>query len=335
MSRQFRYRVTAMVLGGLIFGAPLLTNGTASAEQVAEGGRQVVFEGGSVFDLSCRSEPDVESLVVPADSRVRVVNRTGFSAKLLLSGDSKGLLADDAATEVVFRRGTTEVLLAPNCPFGEDATPALVTASAAAAAAASAAADETPDPTPAPSGGNGGTSASAASPSAGSPSRSVSGSASAVASRPTRSSALHSTVGTRRPGALRTSASAVAQAATTAAQAMPQGNGASRIKMRTLPRTADSTVPAFAGMPPGDKKAILSGVPRLDVAPMTQDAAPAAPASDPAQIAVAEPVARMDSMAGSTPLGLLGLIAAVCVMGVGVAAIRAIVSQRANRAKAA
>jgi hypothetical protein len=88
MSRQFRNRVTAIVLGGLIFGAPLLTNGTASAEQAAiEGGRQVVFAGGGMMGLSCRSRPDVESMVVPADSTVRVVNRTGYSAGLSLSGD--------------------------------------------------------------------------------------------------------------------------------------------------------------------------------------------------------------------------------------------------------
>ena len=33
MSRRIRYRVTAMVLGGLLLGVPLLTNGTASAGQ--------------------------------------------------------------------------------------------------------------------------------------------------------------------------------------------------------------------------------------------------------------------------------------------------------------
>src|ERR1700712_5129192 len=56
MSRQFRYRVTAVVLGGLLGGAPLLTNGTASAGQVEGGGRQVVFAGG-MLGLTCRSTP--------------------------------------------------------------------------------------------------------------------------------------------------------------------------------------------------------------------------------------------------------------------------------------
>lgn len=316
MSRQFRYRVTALVLGGLLFGAPLLTNGTASAEQVDENGRQVVFEGGSVFDLSCQSRPDIERLEVPADSRVRVVNRTGYRAVLLLSGDSKGELADDAATEVVFRRGTTEVLLEPNCPVGSDATPAMVTASPSAAAT-------TPDPIPSPT-ASVGTSTSASPSATSSPSATKT---SAAVTHPT------GTGGTRTPGAQRTSASAVTQAATAAAQGMPQGGGASRVKVRATSRTADSTVPAFAGMPPGDTKAILSGVPPVDLA--TQQAEPAAPASSPTEIAAAEPVATMEPISDRAPLGLLGLIAVVCVTGVSAAAIRAIVSQRANRAKMA
>ena len=39
MSRQVRYRVAALALGGLLLGAPLLTNGTASAEQATATGR--------------------------------------------------------------------------------------------------------------------------------------------------------------------------------------------------------------------------------------------------------------------------------------------------------
>ncbi|GIE96475.1 hypothetical protein [Paractinoplanes rishiriensis] len=329
MSRQFRYRVTAMVLGGLIFGAPLLTNGTASAEQtepVAEGGRQVVFEGGGgMFGLSCRSRPDVESMVVPAESTVRVVNRTGYSAKLMLSGDTKGVLPDDAVTEVVFRRGTTSVLLEPNCALGDDAMPVMVTASPSAGVL--------PDPAPA-------TAATAERPSsapsaADSPSGPASGAVlpdSAPASRPHRVLST-GTTGTRGPVVLRTSA--VAQAATTAAQAMPQGSGTSRVKTRTQPRTTGGTLPAFAGMPPGEQKKLLPGVPPLDATPATQEAAPGAVSPEPSEIAAAEPVAAMRPMPDSTPIGLLALIAAVCVMGVGAAAIRAIVSERANRAKMA
>ena len=328
MTRQLRNRVTAIVLGGLIFGAPLLTNGTANAEQAAvEGGRQVVFAGGGMMGLSCRSRPDVESMVVPADSTVRVVNRTGYSARLSLSGDMKGVLPDDAATEVVFRRGTTEVLLEPNCPIGEDASPALVTAAPSASAAM-------PDPIPAPTDDKP-TTMAAEPADTDSPSGPASGSAlpdTVAAARPTQGRTT-GTAGTRGPAALRTST--VAQAATTAAQSMPQGGTTSRVRARTLPGRPSGTMPAFAGMPPGDRKSILPGVPRLDLAPATPEAAPAAVAPPPAEVAAAEPVAAMDPMPESGPIGLLALTAAVCVMGVGAAAIRAIVSQRANRARVA
>jgi len=244
MSRQFRYRVTAIVLGGLIFGAPLLTNGTASAEQVGEGGRQVVFEGGGVLGLSCRSRPDVESMVVPADSTVRVVNRTGYSAKLQLGGDTKGVLPDDAATEVVFRRGTTPVVLKPNCALGDDTLPVLVTAAPSAPVSM-------PDPIPAPS-GDGGTPMAATSGSDG-PSGPAAGTTlpdtMAAATRPTGVSPAAAQTGTRGLGGLRTSA--VTQATTTAAQGMPQGGGATRpkIKSKDLTGTPGRCCPAYPSDP--------------------------------------------------------------------------------------
>jgi hypothetical protein len=329
MSRQFRYRVTAIVLGGLIFGAPLLTNGTASAEQVDEGGRQVVFEGGGVLGLSCRSRPDVESMVVPAESTVRVVNRTGYSAKLQLDGDTKGVLPDDASTEVVFRRGTTPVLLKPNCALGDNSVPVLVTTAPSAPASM-------PDPIPVPSGDAG----TPMAPTSGSdaPAGPASGmtlpDTMAAATRPTGITPAAGQSATRGLGALR--GSAATRAAATAVQGMPQGGGATRAKIKNnATGTPGSTVPAFAGMPPGDGRALLPRVRGLGLEPATQQAAPAAPAAPPTEIAAAEPVAAMESVPESGPIGMLALIAAVCVMGVGAAAIRAIVSQRANRAKVA
>ncbi|MFC7276743.1 hypothetical protein ACFQS1_22355 [Paractinoplanes rhizophilus] len=335
MSRQFRYRVTAFVLGGLIFGAPLLTNGTASAEQTGpapEGGRQVTFEGGGMLDLACRSHPDIERMTVPADSTVRVINRTGYSARLQLSGDTKGTLPDDAATEVVFRRGTTSVLLRPNCPLGEDAVPVLVTAAPSASA-------QMPDPMPAPSDGGASASVTAATTSSGSPSGPASGSTlpDSAAASPSRLTPATGHSSVRAPATARTSA--VAQAAAAAAQAMPQGGSSGRTKIKTSTGTAGSTAPAFAGMPPGDRKALLPGVPHLDLSPDTRQAAHAAPPAPPTEAAAtqpaAEPVAAMEPVGETGPIGLLALTAAVCVMGVGAAAIRALVSQRANRAKVA
>ncbi|XVU25463.1 hypothetical protein ACQPZJ_51255 [Actinoplanes sp. CA-054009] len=324
MSRQFRQRVTAIALGGLIFGAPMLVNGTASAERIPEGARQVTFAGGGMLGISCQSKPEVESMTVPAQSTIRVVNRTGYAAKLMLGGDTKGTLPDDSATDVIFRRGTTAVTLKPNCPLGDDAVPMMVTAQPSAPATL-------PDPQPAPS--SAGPEPVSLSP-AGSdePSASTLSGSVTPGERPSRVKSAASGPDVRRPATLRTSA--VAQAATAAVQTMPHGGAAAaskaKAKVRVPLSTPGSTTPAFAGMPPGDERAVLTGVPQIDLEPI--DAGPAAPGVTTTEAAAAEPVAAMRPMRDGGPIGLLALIAAVCVVGVGVATIRAIVSQRANRA---
>jgi hypothetical protein len=321
MSRQVRHRVTALVLGGLLLGAPLLTNGTASADQVDGGGRQVVFAGGGVLGLSCRSQPSVESMTVAADSTVLVVNRTGHSAQLELGGTTKGTVPDDGSTEVMFRRGTTAVLLSPGCTLGDEATPLLVTATPA---------DPTtmPDPIAAPPDSDASvTPADSDSP----PAAAGAGAALPDSVAPATHQQRPPTATASRPGAVRTAGS---RPAATAAEAMPQGGSAPRIKTRIL-RGTDTAPRAFSGMPPGDDKAILPGVPTVGLSSGAQAEPPAA-AAPSAEIAAAEPVASMRPMSsGSGRVGLLALIAAVCVLGVGIGAIRAIVSQRASRTKIA
>ncbi|MBM2616914.1 hypothetical protein JIG36_15250 [Actinoplanes sp. LDG1-06] len=327
MSRQVRNRVTAIVLGGLIFGAPMLANGVASAQPVPEGTRQVTFTGGGMFGISCGSEPSVESMTVPAQSTVRVVNQTGYAAKLLLGGDEKGSLDDNASADVIFRRGTTAVMVKPSCAIGDDASPMMVTTSPSATAPA--------QPEPAPTAPADDVSPMSLAPAgSGDSSGTPSGSNAAPAERPSRARPADTAPDVRKQPSLRSSGVA-AQAARTAAQAMPHGGAAPQAKTKTASRTAGSAAPAFAGMPPGDEKTLLPGVPRLDLEPVTIGAEPAAPAPPPTQIAAAEPVATLEPMPEGSPLGLLALTAAVCVVGVTVAAIRAIVSQRANRAQIA
>jgi hypothetical protein len=318
MSRQVRYRVSALVLGGLLLGAPLLINGTASAEQVTDAGRQVVFDGGGMLGISCRSQPEVGSLTVPADSTVRVVNRTGHSARLRLGGTTKGTVPDNGASEVVFRRGTTAVQLSPSCALGDESTPLLVTAVPTDPATM-------PDPMPVPSDTDD-TTAPAAEPEQ--PSSSSAGSALPDAVPPVRP---QRPVTGSAPGAVRTTASrpSVAIAAASASETMPQGGSAGRIKTRNLPGTG-TRAHAFAGMPPGDDKALLPGVPAIGLSEVAEPA-PASVAAPRSQVAAAEPVAAMESIPESRPVGLLALTAIVCVLGVAAAAIRAIVSQRASR----
>jgi hypothetical protein len=328
MSRQFRYRMAALGLSGLIFGAPLLTNGTASAEQVEANDRQVSFGGAGVLGLSCGSKPSVESMTVPASSVVRVVNQTGHDAQLKLAGAPKGTIPADGAAEVVFRRGTTAVLLTPACSLGEAATPVLVTASPSASA-------EDPGPTPVPASGGASAVMSKPATGSGSPSRTSAGSALpdtiAPASRPARTSSGDARRGVRRHAGTRPAT----QAETTAA----------RIKSKPLRGTAGIGAPAFAGMPPGDRKTIVqppaapqgrsvasASATETETGTGTGSAAvPVMETTEPGGFQAVEPVAAVGRIEDGHPLGLLGLTALVCILGVATAAIRAIVSQRASR----
>jgi hypothetical protein len=321
MSRQFRYRMAALGLSGLIFGAPLLTNGTASAEQVEANDRQVSFGGAGVLGLSCGSKPSVESMTVPASSVVRVVNQTGHDAQLKLAGAPKGTIPADGAAEVVFRRGTTAVLLTPDCSLGEAALPVMVTAAPSASS-------EQPGPAPAPASGSASAVMSKPAAGSGSPSRTSAGSALpdtiAPASRPVRTSSGDSRRGIRRPAETRT------------ATTLP--TVAARIKGKSLRGTAGIGAPAFAGMPPGDRKTIVPQAPPQvrTVVPSatetgTEGAVPVVDTTEPSGFRAAEPVAAVGRIEDGHPLGLLGLTALVCVLGVATAAIRAIVSQRASR----
>lgn len=321
MSRQVRYRVTALALGGLLLGVPLLTDGTASADQVPGGGRQVVFSGDHSIGLSCTSEPSIESMTVPADSRIRMVNHTGHIATLRLGGTEKGMLTEGGSAEVVFRRGTTAVLLSPSCPLGDDSTPLMVTAM-----------PSTPAGLPDAPSGPGDQAGVPASPSdSATPSASAGGavpdpaSPAAQPQRPAPGGAPARTSGARPSSAV---------AAATAVEAMPQGGSAPRFKTKLPQGTDSAAAPAFSGMPPGTNKTLLPGVPSIEL-PATTDRAAGDGAEPTAEPAAAEPVAAMAPLPDSGRIGLLAAIAIVLVLGVAVGAIRAFVSQRAFRSKAA
>jgi hypothetical protein len=322
MSRQVRYRVVALALGGFLLGAPLLINGTASAGQLegvdlaGDSGRKVTFGGGGVLGLKCHSRPDVESMTVPAGSTVRLVNDTGRSAKLSLGGTSRGSIPPNGATDVVFRRGTTEVQLSPGCAFGARTVPLLVTVA------------ETEPPTDP---------GSAAPPD----------DSSAVAADPDDSDSPATTFGPAHPDALapgvrhptatrhhhaqsaRTHADGPGVVAGPRPGPPSPGHPARQITTRP-PRGTGPAAPAVAGRPPGDRRALVSSVPPVPSSSVG-DAAPVVPAAPTTQAAAAEPVASMSPVAPSRPSGLLTMTAIVCVIGVAVGAIRAFVSQRASR----
>lgn len=331
MSRRTRNRVTATVLGGLLLGAALLTTGTASAAQADRHGRQVVFAGGGVLGFSCRSTPSIESLTVPTEGVVRLVNRTGRGARLLLDGESRGSIPDDGATEVAFRSGTTAVTLDPDCPLSDQAEPVLVTATPRMTVR--------PDPIPAPVDPGEFPDTAPTGPdvpdATDDPGPALPG-PDAVTTRPQRPPATVAP----RPAPVRPSVSravAVAtRAATRAAQVRPRRGPVPRVKVKNPVRgTARAATPAFSGRPPGDDRAVLPGVPTLDLPPMTVEPAPVPSSTAPTGVVAAQPVGALRPMPDSQPLGLLTLIAGVSVLGVSIALIRAFVSQRASRSTVA
>jgi hypothetical protein len=117
---------------------------------------------------------------------------------------------------------------------------------------------------------------------------------------------------------------------------MPQGGAAPRVKTKMpVTGTAGAAVPAFSGMPPGDDKTILPGVPTLDLPAPPTAAAPEPPAGASSGVVAAEPVAAMRPLPESQPVGLLAVVATVCALGVAIGVIRAFVSQRASRTSVA
>ncbi|WP_229076676.1 hypothetical protein [Actinoplanes sp. DH11] len=339
MARQVRYRVAAVVLSGLIFGAPLLANGTASAEQLDPGDRRVSFTGTGVLGLTCESRPTVESMTVPADSVIQVRNRTGHDAQLKLGGAPKGVIPENGSADLVFRRGTTSVVLTPDCDNGQGVVPMIVTASPSAAAGR-------PDPAPATPGGNAATLSKPARP--GAPARTTAKStragAASDASRTTRTGPKSVRPGNREPSGARP-----AVAASRAATAGQSGTD-QRVKAKAPAQgTGGVGAPTFAGMPLGDRQRL---VPSSAAAGAPVTAAASAPAAGPAETPLGdedagvpvqgveepsnspgtEPVAAVGPIREGRPIGLLGLTALTCVLGVSIAAIRAIVSQRASRA---
>ncbi|MEU4692022.1 hypothetical protein [Actinoplanes sp. NPDC023714] len=336
MALRVRYRVAAVVLSGLIFGAPLLTNGTASAEQLDPNDRRVSFNGDGVLGLTCESKPSVESMKVPADSVVQVRNRTGHDAQLKLGGAPKGMIPENGSAEVVFRRGTTSVLLTPECD-GDEVVPMIVTAEPSASASR-------PDTTPAAPGANAST---LSKPSGhGAPPRTRAGSAksglASSAQRPRRTGLQISRPGSRKPAAVRPSAAVPSSA-------MPQGDASPRLRTRPMPGTGGVGNAAIAGMPPGTltpssaaAAAATTGAPPADVMETVASEEGSANAGvpvldmrEPSAGVTTEPVAAVGTISEGKPIGLLGLTALVCVLGVSIAAIRAIVSQRASRANMA
>ncbi|MDR7280021.1 hypothetical protein [Catenuloplanes atrovinosus] len=278
-----RIRVARMSLVALVAALPLLAGGPAGATE--ESGAEVVFSGGGLLGVTCGAKPNVSTVSLPAESTLRVVNRTGYRAKLLLDGATQGEIGKGEAAKVLFHHGPVTVALKPNCVLTEESASVRVSVRPAARAAAPPPAAPPPAPEePAP----------------------------AVAMPPAPGSRSPDAA-TRRPTpADRRSAPAAADPAPVADT--PVGT------------TESAHVPGVATPPAPSPPALPDPL----AAPLGRDVtgAPAVLAEGVA----AEPVASVGPVEESGPVGLLALIATICVIGVSAGAIRAIIAQRAARA---
>ncbi|MFX0592989.1 hypothetical protein [Melissospora conviva] len=100
----------------LALGTPLPAAGGAPA---AAGQRdEIVFrDGGTVLGVRCSAVPEVSTVTVPPEATLRLVNRTGGRARLVIDDEVAGELPAGAAGEVLVRRGPVRVVLEPLCLF--------------------------------------------------------------------------------------------------------------------------------------------------------------------------------------------------------------------------
>jgi hypothetical protein len=299
MRPPIRHRAAGVVLAALFSAAPLLVAAPAFGglvlTEATESGQQVTFSGGGLLGVSCAARPDVRSVTVDADSTLRVVNRTGYNARLMLDGETQGEVADDGSAQVLFRRGPVTLSMRPSCVLSEESRTVEVQVRAAT---------PTPEPSPEPS------------PSVESPSVQPTG--------PSPSGEPAAPAGAAAGGLPDAGAAASRR---TAAPGLPDKTAAGSTA-RASGRAGSgggSTALAVPGMPPGDS-------PRLGPGSAPADG----PAGGPGSSGVAaEPVAALEPVTETGPVGLLAIMATICVAGVTAGAIRAIASQRASRTKMA
>jgi len=273
MSQSRSRRRAGLAVAALVAGTPLLATGAAYA-QPAESGHEVVFSGGGLLGVSCGANPNRSAVTVPAESTLRVVNRTGYRATLLLDGAARGEIGKGSSAEVLFHRGPVRLGLKPHCVLGDESSVRVEVASAQPAS-----------PGPAPAGPSG-----------------------------------PATGGGRTPASpVRGGAGETAGPATGGGRSTPAGPG-------IRPATQATAAPGEPAGGPGDDGIIGDGTAVPDVSGVDSTAA------EGGDNLAAEPLASVEPLTNNGPIGLLALIATVCVLGVSVGAMRAIIAQRATRA---
>lgn len=123
MPPLLRHRATVAVAALCASTPPLATAAAIAAPVppprigVRDSGQELVFDGERQLGMRCVTRPSAISTTVPAETTLRVVNRTGFRTRLLLDGVARGELAGGAAVDLLFHHGPVMVGLRPLCVF--------------------------------------------------------------------------------------------------------------------------------------------------------------------------------------------------------------------------
>jgi hypothetical protein len=264
-----------LIAAAVLAGSPLLAAGAAYAEPV-ESGREVTFSGAGLLGVSCAANPSARSVTIAAETSLRVVNRTGHRATLLLDGAPRGEIGKGSGAEVLFHRGPVSLALKPHCVLTEESSVRVQVITARPGARP--VARDRSDDAPRRRGQDG---------------------------RSTGNSGLGRAAGDGRAEA----------------DNQPASPGSTAEEPRPTPSDLGGE-PADGLDTVIDDGALMTGLPSDP--PAIGGPAGANPA--------AEPLASVEPMSDDGPIGLLALIAIVCVLGVSAGAIRAILAQRASRA---
>jgi hypothetical protein len=134
--------VSALAIGPLAF---------AYAEAAPADGPMISFTVTGTPPQACRTEPNVTFLRVDAGAEIIIANQTSVPARAIVGGRTVAQLAPGEGALMTLKRGQHRVRLVPECVMTTDTLAASVTVVAAAeASGAPASATPSPTPTPAP-----------------------------------------------------------------------------------------------------------------------------------------------------------------------------------------
>jgi hypothetical protein len=303
MSRLFA--VVSTVAAGAVASAALLS-GLAFATSAA-----VTFDGASLLGLpmlSCASKPDTTAVLLETGQSLEIRNLTGHDAAIYVNGSkaaSNAAIASKSEAPVTFPVGTWTVSLVPSCLLNlDDAESVTVTVNtpppARIAPPAPPATHTQTAPTPPANPTNAPTVAS--------------NPTTAPVSRPTATPSSAGSGVTPTPTATEPTAGAHPSRSTTRAGAVPSGTDGGLYGPEADPSAATDGAATDDGVMGGS-----GGATSMDVAGV-----------DPSRIAIG-PSISLGAAGTPGPNYLLVVLTAVGIIGVGAAAIRALIARRTVR----